>query len=87
MTGCGCGLVVATLGVLLSVLIFGSTDPGEPMAQALRLAAVPTLPLRLLRSPARCAAGGSTRREITRLLASSLERDLYRLLDSGAAAA
>ena len=47
LTGCGCGLVIGALGVLIYVLLFGSSDPGEPVAQAMRLAAV-TLPAGLL---------------------------------------
>lgn len=43
LTGCGCGLVIGALGVLVYVLLFGSSDPGEPVAQAMRLAAVTLL--------------------------------------------
>ena len=32
MTGCGCILVVIGLVALIAVFIFGSTDPGEPVA-------------------------------------------------------
>lgn len=32
MTGCGCLLVVGALIALIAVFIFGSTDPGEPIA-------------------------------------------------------
>lgn len=32
MTGCGCLLVVLALIALIAVFIFGSTDPGEPVA-------------------------------------------------------
>jgi hypothetical protein len=38
MTGCGCLLLVAALVALLYVLFFGSTDAGEPIAQAVALA-------------------------------------------------
>lgn len=34
MTGCGCLVLVAALVVLLYVFLFGSTDAGEPIAQA-----------------------------------------------------
>lgn len=52
LTGCGCGLVLGALGVLIYVLLFGSSDPGEPVAQAIRLAAI-TLPVVLLLTRAR----------------------------------
>jgi hypothetical protein len=32
MTGCGCLLVVGALIAFIAVFIFGSTDPGEPVA-------------------------------------------------------
>jgi len=38
MTGCGCLLVVGALIALLAVFIFGSTDPGEPIASITMLA-------------------------------------------------
>jgi hypothetical protein len=38
MTGCGCLLLVALLVGGITFMIFGSTDPGEPIAQALRTA-------------------------------------------------
>jgi hypothetical protein len=34
VTGCGCLLLIAALVGLLVVLIFGSTDPGEPIETA-----------------------------------------------------
>ncbi len=40
MTGCGCALLVALVVALLSFMILGSTDPGEPVEQAAALAAV-----------------------------------------------
>ena len=40
MTGCGCLLVFAALIGLLAVFIFGSTDPGEPIASSVALAAL-----------------------------------------------
>jgi len=38
MTGCGCLLVVLALGAILYVLLGGSTDAGEEVAQAAALA-------------------------------------------------
>lgn len=38
MTGCGCLLLVGALIALIAVFIFGSTDPGEPVASLQRLA-------------------------------------------------
>ena len=40
MTGCGCLLLVALLGFLLYLFTFGSTDAGEPVAQAVALTLV-----------------------------------------------
>ncbi len=40
MTGCGCLLVVAVLGVLLYFFTFGATDAGEQVEQAVALTAV-----------------------------------------------
>ncbi|MBU6424289.1 MAG: hypothetical protein KGJ98_00985 [Chloroflexota bacterium] len=37
MTGCGCLVLVAALLVLLYVFVFGSNDPGEPIAEAAAL--------------------------------------------------
>jgi hypothetical protein len=37
VTGCGCLLLIAALVGLLAVLIFGSTDPGEPIEAAVAL--------------------------------------------------
>ena len=37
MTGCGCVLVVAALVGLIIFMVFGSTDPGEPIETALAL--------------------------------------------------
>ena len=34
MTGCGCLLLIAALVGLLVFLIFGSTDPGQPIESA-----------------------------------------------------
>ena len=38
MTGCGCALVVVALIALIAIFIFGSTDPGEPIASITALA-------------------------------------------------
>lgn len=37
MTGCGCLLLIAALVGLIVFLIFGSTDPGEPIETAAAL--------------------------------------------------
>ena len=37
MTGCGCLLLIAALVGLSVFLIFGSTDPGEPIESAVAL--------------------------------------------------
>jgi hypothetical protein len=37
VTGCGCLLLVAALVGLIVVMIFGSTDPGEPIESAVAL--------------------------------------------------
>lgn len=37
MTGCGCLLLIAALLGLSAFLIFGSTDPGEPVETAIAL--------------------------------------------------
>jgi hypothetical protein len=34
VTGCGCLLLIAALVGLIVLLIFGSTDPGEPIQSA-----------------------------------------------------
>lgn len=34
MTGCGCLFLIALLVGGITFMIFGSTDPGEPIAQA-----------------------------------------------------
>jgi hypothetical protein len=38
VNGCGCLLVIALLVGGIVFMIFGSTDPGEPIAQAVTLA-------------------------------------------------
>ncbi len=40
MTGCGCLLLIAAIVALIAVLIFGSTDPGEPVETAAALLAL-----------------------------------------------
>ena len=37
MTGCGCLLLIAALIGLIALLVFGSTDPGEPIETAVAL--------------------------------------------------
>jgi hypothetical protein len=37
VTGCGCLLLIAALVGLISFMIFGSTDPGEPIETAVAL--------------------------------------------------
>ena len=37
MTGCGCLLLITVLVGLIVFLIFGSTDPGEPIDTAVAL--------------------------------------------------
>jgi hypothetical protein len=37
VTGCGCLLLIAALVGLIVFLIFGSTDPGEPIETAVAL--------------------------------------------------
>jgi hypothetical protein len=37
VTGCGCLLLIAALVGLIVVMIFGSTDPGEPIESAVAL--------------------------------------------------
>jgi hypothetical protein len=37
VTGCGCLLLIAALVGLIAFLIFGSTDPGEPIETAVAL--------------------------------------------------
>lgn len=37
MTGCGCLLLIAALVGLIVFMIFGSTDPGEPIETAVAL--------------------------------------------------
>ena len=55
MTGCGCLLLIATLVALIVFLIFGSTDPGEPIDTAVALFALLWLGQRQARVPLRRA--------------------------------
>ncbi len=47
MTGCGCLVLVGVIVGLILFMVFGSTDPGEPVASAVVLA----LGLRVARVP------------------------------------
>ena len=38
MTGCGCLLLVGVIVGLIVFMLFGSTDPGEPVEQAVAVA-------------------------------------------------
>ena len=40
MTGCGCALLIAIVVGLIAFMLFGSTDPGEPVDAAIALALV-----------------------------------------------
>ncbi len=40
MTGCGCLILIALLVGGIVFMIFGSTDPGEPIQQAIALALI-----------------------------------------------
>ena len=53
MTGCGCLILIAVLVGGILFMIFGSTDPGEPIAQAVALLAAFALTLRMTLVPAR----------------------------------
>lgn len=39
MTGCGCALLIALIVGLITFMVFGSTDPGEPVDAAVALLA------------------------------------------------
>jgi len=58
MTGCGCLILVAILVGGIAFMIFGSTDPGEPIQQAAALAAALLL-MRMARVPVRRALVGA----------------------------
>ena len=49
MTGCGCALLIALIVGLIAFFLFGSTDPGEPVGEAVALLALgmALVPLRL----------------------------------------
>jgi hypothetical protein len=53
VTGCGCLLIIAALVGLGVFLIFGSTDPGEPIETAVALFAALSLGQRLALVPGR----------------------------------
>ncbi len=40
MTGCSCLLLIGVIVGLIAFMIFGSTDPGEPVEQLTRLVAL-----------------------------------------------
>ena len=54
MTGCGCALLLAMIVGLIAFMVFGSTDPGEPIESAVALAAASAL-LRMTGVPFRRA--------------------------------
>jgi len=58
MPGCGCLILVAILVGGIAFMIFGSTDPGEPIQQAAALAAALLL-MRMARVPVRRALVGA----------------------------
>ena len=37
MTGCGCAILIAIIVGLIAFFLFGSTDPGEPVDNAVAL--------------------------------------------------
>lgn len=37
MTGCGCGILIVLIVGLIAFMLFGSTDPGEPVDAAVAL--------------------------------------------------
>jgi hypothetical protein len=49
MTGCGCAILVAIIVGLIGFFLFGSTDPGQPVENAVALLALgmALVPLRL----------------------------------------
>ena len=51
MTGCGCLILIAVLVGGILFMIFGSTDPGEPIAQAGGFVAAFVLILRMTLVP------------------------------------
>ena len=59
MTGCGCLFLIAALVGLILFMIFGSTDPGEPIETAVALLFVLWLGQRQTLVPRRRALVGS----------------------------
>jgi len=59
VTGCGCLLLIAALVGLIVFLIFGSTDPGEPIETAAALLAASLLMERQSLVPLRRALVGA----------------------------
>ncbi|MDP9281171.1 MAG: hypothetical protein M3P38_03640 [Chloroflexota bacterium] len=55
MTGCGCLLLIAALVGLIVLMIFGSTDAGEPIESAVALLLVLWLAERVALVPGRRA--------------------------------
>ena len=51
MTGCGCLILVAVLVGGIAFMVFGSTDPGEPIEQMAALVAVFVLVAGMARVP------------------------------------
>ena len=49
MTGCGCAILIALIVGSIAFFLFGSTDPGEPVENAVALSALgmALVPLRL----------------------------------------
>jgi len=57
VTGCGCALLIALIVGLIAFFLFGSTDPGEPVGEAVALLVLgmALVPLRLALVRARSA--------------------------------
>ncbi len=53
MTGCGCLFLVALLVGGITFMIFGSTDPGEPIAQSVLIALLLVALVRVASAPFR----------------------------------
>lgn len=49
MTGCGCAILIAVIVGLIAFFLFGSTDPGQPVDNAVAVLALGMflVPLRL----------------------------------------
>jgi amino acid permease len=54
VTGCGCAILIAIIVGLIAFMVFGSTDPGEPIDAAAALATLLTVS-RMTRVPLRRA--------------------------------